>query len=108
SPIEIRLFSEDATALRRTAQQVATAIGKVDGVVDVFNGIVISGPAVTFRIDPQRAALFGLTASDVNEALTIALSGDVVSNVIEHGRAVAVRAWLAGSRPQLDDLRALT
>jgi multidrug efflux pump subunit AcrB len=44
----------------------------------------------------------------VNEALTIALSGDVVSNVIEHGRAVAVRTWLAGSRPQLDDLRALT
>jgi CzcA family heavy metal efflux pump len=108
SPVEIRLFSEDATALRRIAQQVAASIGKVDGVVDVFNGIVVSGPAVTFRIDPQRAALYGLTASDVNEALTIALSGDVVSNVIEHGRAVAVRAWLAGVRPQLDDLRALT
>ena len=30
---------------------------EVDGVVDVFNGIVVSGPAVTFRIDPQRAAI---------------------------------------------------
>jgi CzcA family heavy metal efflux pump len=108
APVEIRLFSEDATALRRAAQQVATSIGKINGVVDVFNGIVVSGPAVTFRVDPQRAALFGLTASDVNEALTIALNGDVVSNVIEHGRAVAVRAWLAGARPQLDDLRALS
>jgi multidrug efflux pump subunit AcrB len=106
-PIEIRIFSEDAPALRRAAQQVAATIAKVDGVVDVFNGIVISGPAVTFRIEPQRAALFGITAADVNEALTIALNGDVVSSVIEHGRAVAVRAWLAGPRPQLDDLRAL-
>jgi multidrug efflux pump subunit AcrB len=107
APVEIRLFSEDAAALRGAAKQVAAAIGKIDGVVDVFNGIVVSGPAVTFRIDPQRAALFGLTASDVNEALTIALNGDVVSSVIEHGRAVAVRAWLAGPRPRLDDLRAL-
>ena len=107
SPVEIRLFSEDAVALRRAAEQVAKAIGKVDGVVDVFNGIVVSGPAVTFRIDAQRAALFGLTAADVNEALTVALNGEVVSNVIEHGRTVGVRVWLAGAPRQLDDLRAL-
>jgi multidrug efflux pump subunit AcrB len=106
-PVEIRIFSEDAAALRRIAQQVADVIGKVDGVVDVFNGIVISGPAVTFRVDPQRAALFGLTANDINEALTVALSGDLVSNVIEHGRSVGVRVWLAGPPRQLDDLRAL-
>jgi CzcA family heavy metal efflux pump len=107
SPVEIRIFSEDAVALRRMAQQVADVIGKVDGVVDVFDGIVISGPAVTFRVDPQRAALFGLTANDVNEALTVALNGEVVSNVIEHGRSVGVRVWLAGPPRQLDDLRAL-
>jgi len=76
-------------------------------VVDVFNGVVVSGPAVTFRVDPQRAALFGLTANDVNEALTVALNGDVVSNVIEHGRSVGVRVWLTTPQLQLDQLRAL-
>jgi CzcA family heavy metal efflux pump len=106
-PIEIRVFSEDAAALNRTAQAIAASIGKVSGVVDVFNGIVISGPAVTFQIDPQRAALYGVTAADVNEAMTTALGGDVVSNVIEHGRATGVRVLLGGPRPQLDDLRAL-
>jgi len=106
-PIEIRVFSEDAAALHRAATEIATVIGKVDGVVDVFNGIVISGPAVTFQIDPQRAALYGVTAADVNEAMTTALGGDVVSNVIEHGRATGVRVLLGGPRPQLDDLRAL-
>jgi multidrug efflux pump subunit AcrB len=106
-PIEIRLFSEDTAALQRTAKEVATSIAKVSGVVDVFNGIVVSGPAVTFRIDPLRAATYGVTADDVNAAMTAALQGDVVSNVIEHGRAVGVRVWLAGARPQLDDLRAL-
>jgi CzcA family heavy metal efflux pump len=106
-PIEIRLFSEDATALHRAAEEVATSIGKVQGVVDVFNGIVVSGPAVTFVIDPQRAALYGVTAADVNAAMATALGGETVSNVIEHGRATGVRVMLGGPRPQLDDLRAL-
>ncbi len=106
-PIEIRVFSEDATALHRTAQAIAASIAKVSGVVDVFNGIVVSGPAVVFQIDPQRAALYGVSAADVNEAMTTALGGDVVSNVIEHGRATGVRVLMGGPRPQLEDLRAL-
>ncbi|HEX7677197.1 MAG TPA: efflux RND transporter permease subunit, partial [Thermoanaerobaculia bacterium] len=106
-PIEIRVFSEDAAALRRTAEAIAGSISKVSGVVDVFNGIVVSGPAVVFQIDPQRAALYGVTAADVNEAMTTALGGDVVSSVIEHGRAVGIRVLLGGPRPQLADLRAL-
>ena len=106
-PIEIRVFSEDSAALRRTAETIALSIGKVDGVVDVFDGIVVSGPAVIFQIDPQRAALYGVTVADVNEAMTTALGGDVVSNVIEHGRTVGVRVLMGGPRPQLDELRAL-
>jgi multidrug efflux pump subunit AcrB len=107
APVEIRLFSEDTASLQRAAKDVAASIAKVDGVVDVFNGIVVSGPAVTFVIDPQRAALHGVGAADVNGALAAALQGDAVSNVIEHGRNVAVRVMLAGPPANLDDLRAL-
>jgi len=106
-PIEIRVFSEDTAALHHTAQAIAASISKVDGVVDVFNGIVVSGPAVVFQIDPQRAAMYGVTAADVNESMTTALGGDVVSSMIEHGRATGVRVLLGGPRPQLDELRAL-
>ena len=106
-PVEIRVFSEDAAALHRAADEIAAVIRKVDGIVDVFNGIVVSGPAVTFQIDPQRAALYGVSAADVNESMTTALGGDVVSNVIEHGRAIGVRVLLGGPRPQLEDLRAV-
>src|SRR5207302_9773025 len=104
SPVEIRLFSEDAPALQRTARQVARSIAKVNGVVDVFNGIVVSGPAITFVMDPQRAALYGVGAADVNGAIAAALGSETASNVIEHGRKVAVRVMLGGARPQLDDL----
>jgi CzcA family heavy metal efflux pump len=106
-PIEIRIFSEDAAALHRAAKEIAASIGKVSGVVDIFDGIVVSGPAVTFQLDPQRAALYGVTTTDVSEAMTTALGGDVISSVIEHGRGTGVRVLLGGPRPQLAELRAL-
>ena len=108
SPVEIRLFSEDTTALQRTARQIAVSIAKVKGVVEIFNGIVVSGPAVTFRIDPQRAAMFGVTAADLNDTIEAALGGTVASSILEFARTVDVRVMLpADYRTSLDQLRSL-
>src|SRR5205085_1375776 len=108
SPVELRLFSEDAPALRRTAEQIAAAIAKVHGVVEIFNGIVISGPAVTFRVDPQVAATFGITAADISQTVEAALGGMVASSVLERSRAINVRILLPPSyRTSIDQLRSL-
>jgi multidrug efflux pump subunit AcrB len=108
SPIEIRLFSEDAKALQQTATAVEESIQKVPGVVDTFNGIVVSGPALTFKIDPQRAARFGVTATDVANTVTTAMSGDAASSILQQGRLITVRVMLpASSRQSLDTLRGL-
>ncbi|MEO6724232.1 MAG: efflux RND transporter permease subunit, partial [Blastocatellia bacterium] len=75
-PVEIRMFSEDATALHAKATEVAEAIEKVHGVVDTFNGVTVSGPAITFKVDPQRAARFGATANDIATTVTTAMTGE--------------------------------
>ncbi|PYQ47189.1 MAG: AcrB/AcrD/AcrF family protein [Acidobacteria bacterium] len=108
SPVEIRLYSEDTAALHRTARQIAASIGRVKGVVEIFNGIVIRGPAVTFRIDPQRAAIFGVTAADITSTIEAALGGTTASTIIERNRALNVRVLLPASyRTSLDRLRSL-
>jgi CzcA family heavy metal efflux pump len=108
APVELRLFSEDANLLHAKAQQVAASIGKVKGIVDVFNGVVVSGPAVTFRMDPQRAALYGVTPADVTQAINAVLGGVQSSNILERGHAVNIRVVMPlGAKPSLDDLRAL-
>lgn len=108
SPVEIRLFSEDTVALHRTAKEVAASISKVRGVVDVFDGIVVSGPAITFRIDPQRAAMYGVKGSDVTDTVTADLGGTVASSIVERGHAVDVRVLLpSDQQTSLDRLRAL-
>ena len=91
SPIEIRLFSEDKTALEQTANEVERSIQKVNGVVDTFNGVVVSGAAITFQIDAEAAARFGMSPADIISSVTTAMSGDVSSSISEKGRLIAVR-----------------
>ena len=107
-PIEVKLFSEDAAALQETADSVEAAIQKVPGVVDTLNGVVISGPAVTFNIDPARAAQFGVTANDIASTITIAMSGDAASQILQQDRLIKVRVIFPSDvRTSLDKVKAL-
>jgi CzcA family heavy metal efflux pump len=107
-PIEVKLFSEDAAALQETADAVEAAIQKVPGVVDTLNGVVISGPAVTFNIDPARAAQFGVTANDIASTVTIAMSGDAASSILQQDRLIKVRVIFPPDvRTSLDKVKAL-
>ena len=107
-PIEVKLFSEDAAALQEKADEVEAAIQKVDGVVDTLNGVVISGPAVTFNIDPARASQFGVTANDIASTITIAMSGDAASSILQQDRLIKVRVIFPPDvRTSLDKVKAL-
>ncbi|HEY8713851.1 MAG TPA: efflux RND transporter permease subunit, partial [Candidatus Acidoferrum sp.] len=77
-PVVIKLFSENAKLLEETAPKVADAIGKIKGVVDVLNGIenTISGPAVTYQVNPAVAARAGFTPEEVAIDASAILEGE--------------------------------
>ncbi|HKR22708.1 MAG TPA: efflux RND transporter permease subunit, partial [Pyrinomonadaceae bacterium] len=107
-PIEVKLFSEDANALQAKADEVESAIKKVPGVVDTLNGVVISGPAVTFNIDPARASQFGVTANDVAATIATAITGDAASSILQQDRLIKVRVIFPPDvRTALDKVKAL-
>jgi multidrug efflux pump subunit AcrB len=107
-PIEIKLFSEDTTALHQKAEEVAGVIEKIPGVVDVFNGVVVSGPAITFKVDPQRASQLGITASDIASTVTTAMTGDASSSILQQDRLISVRVVLPQTaKASLETLKAL-
>ena len=107
-PIEVKLFSEDAAALQAKADEVEAAIKKVAGVVDTKNGVVISGPAITFNIDPLRASQFGVTASDIAATITTAMSGDASSSILQQDRLIKVRVIFPPDvRKSIDNVKAL-
>ena len=107
-PIEIKLFSEDANALHQKADEVEAAIKKVSGVVDTKSGVIVSGPAIIFNIDPQRASRFGVTATDIANTVTTAMSGDAASSILQQDRLITVRVIFPPDvRTSLDKVRAL-
>ncbi len=107
-PIEIKIFSDDKKALEAKAVEVEDDIKKINGVVDTLSGVVVSGPAVTFKIDPQLAAKFGVNATDIATAVEASMNGTKVSNILERGRQVAVRVvFPKDSRSSLEMLRSL-
>ncbi len=102
-PIQIKLFSPDATLLNKIAPRVADEIGKVPGVVDIENGIdnTISGPATNFEVNPQVATRLGFTTQEVAEDATSIMDGVEVANpVISNGRPYAIRVRLGDETRQ--------
>lgn len=107
-PIQIKIFSSDETLLTQLGPRVGDAIGKIPGVVDVENGIdnTVSGPATEFKVDPQVAARFGFTPSEVSLDATAILDGVTTTNpIIANGRPYTIRVRLDNSRR--DSLRAI-
>jgi CzcA family heavy metal efflux pump len=93
-PVVIKLYSQDAQLLLKTAPQVAEAIGKLHGVVDVLDGIenTVSGPAVTFQIDPTTAARSGFTAEEVSMDAAALIEGEPAATpVVLNDRAYPIR-----------------
>lgn len=108
-PIQIKLFSQDPKQLEQWAPKVADAIGKIDGVVDILNGIdnTISGPAVTFQVDPSVAARAGFTAEEVALDASAILEGEPAATpVVLNDRAYTVRVrFPATNRATLQAMR---
>ena len=108
-PIQIKLFNEDAMLLADLGPRVASEIKKVEGVVDVENGVdnTISGPATSFQVDPQLAARLGFTPTEVAEDATSILDGVAVNDpLIANGRPYTIRVRLGPeTRQNLDAIR---
>ena len=93
-PVQIKLFSPNADELNKQAPQVAEAIAKVPGVVDILNGIdnTVSNPATIFQVNPTVAARAGFTPEEVAIDATAILEGEPAATpVITNDIAYTIR-----------------
>lgn len=93
-PVVIRLYAQDGKLLNDTGPRVADAISKVKGVVDILNGVedAISGPAVTFQINPSAASRAGFTPEEVAVDASAILEGEPAATpIILNDRSYAIR-----------------
>jgi multidrug efflux pump subunit AcrB len=104
-PIEIKLFSDDGKTLMKLGPEVAQAIEKVRGVVDVKNGIVFAGDSLDIQIDREKAALEGIEPAEITNILERYLTGIVNTEIQKAPKMVGVRVWIPkDKRSTIDNL----
>jgi CzcA family heavy metal efflux pump len=93
-PVDIKLFSEDDALLQKWAPMVGEKIAKVNGVVDVLNGIenTISGPGILYKVNPQITSQTGFTPEEVETDANAILDGEPAATpLVVKSRAYTIR-----------------
>jgi CzcA family heavy metal efflux pump len=106
--IVVRVYGPELEQLQEYGQAVRAAIANVDGVADLTVQAQVVVPKVEVRLDPDRAAVFGLTPGQVRTAAATLVQGTKVGEFYEDQRLFDVVVWGAPEvRRNLDAVRAL-
>jgi len=99
-PVEIKLFSDNTDEILKLAPQVADAISKVQGIVDVNDGVVEAGDALDIHVDIVKAGLLDLDPASITQQLDTYLQGTVAAEVQQGVKFVGIRVWTPPSLRQ--------
>jgi multidrug efflux pump subunit AcrB len=107
-PIEIKLYAKDTPTLIRQARKIASAIEKIDGVVEVKNGVVPAGDGIDLKVDEAKAGMEGVSADVVTKAVDAAINGTIATQLPRSNKLVDVRVRMPNATSlSLDDLAQL-
>ncbi len=107
-PVQLRIFGEDMQTLRQVAGQIKSRMRAIPGTIDVHDDWSDPIFQMTLKIDPDRAALSGLTNQDIATTVGTGLSGLSISQLRERDKLIGITLRLRPSeRSQLDDLYSL-
>ena len=90
TPIEVKIFGDDAQVLAELGDQVEEILGKIEGLVDLV-GVQKGNPEITWQIDPVAAGRLGLTVADVQQQISAAWLGEVATDYLALDRDIPVR-----------------
>jgi CzcA family heavy metal efflux pump len=106
--IVVRIFGPDLGVLRDKADEVADAIAKVDGTVDVSPDFAEELPHVEVELDLGAARRYGLKPGDVRRQSSTLLASEEVSDIFVGGKAYDVHVWsIPAARNSLTDVQEL-
>jgi Cu/Ag efflux pump CusA len=90
-PIVVKVFGTSEGPIQATARRVAAQLRTIPGVVDVFNGLVLSSPEEEITINQAAAARYGLDADAIRATLQTVIGGTVATHLSVGQRLVGVR-----------------
>ncbi|WP_293872184.1 efflux RND transporter permease subunit [Flavobacterium sp.] len=108
SPIEVKVYGNNQIELQKIAKDVTSIVKKVKGTADVFDGIVLAGPAINIVPNYAQLAQYGITPTDLQFQMQTALEGNVVGSLLENEKQTPIRLIYAnGQKRSLEDIKQL-
>lgn len=106
--VVVRIYGADLAVLRLQAEEVASQLARIPGVVDLRVEPQVLVPQVQVRIKPERAAMYGVTAGQIRRTASLLIAGLKVGEVFDRQQISDVVLWSAPSvRADLTALRRL-
>ena len=88
--VQINITGTDYGDISAASQQIIDAISDVEGVANLESNVAQVRPAVSIKVDPEKAALLGLSTRRVGLQLSQYMIGQTVTNVSIDGDIVDV------------------
>jgi len=90
-PIEIKIFGSDQKTLNDLAKKVSVEVEKIEGVEDVFDGVIIAGPSIEVVPDQEKLAQFKISPASFQFQLQTIVEGNIIGSILEKEQMTAIR-----------------
>ncbi len=81
--LSVKIFGDDLKTLEAKGDDVVNVMRKIPGVQDLGLFRLIGQPNLTFTVDRQAAARFGINVADIQDAIQTAVGGGAVSTILQ-------------------------
>ncbi len=81
--LAVKIYGDDLKLLEATGDKVIDVMSKVNGVADLGLFRVIGQPNLTYTVNREAAARFGINVADVQDAIQTAVGGNAVTQVLK-------------------------
>ena len=97
SDVAVKIYGDDLDVLMRLGEQVERVLSEVQGAADVRTEQLTGLPLLTVTPDRERLARYGLSVSDVQDVVRIALGGEQAGAIFEGDRRFSIIVRLEDS-----------
>jgi CzcA family heavy metal efflux pump len=105
-PIEIKIFGSDHQMLNDLARKVTGEVEKIEGVEDVFDGIIIAGPSIEVIPDQQKLAQFKISPASFQFQLQTMTEGNMIGSILEKEQMTVIRMiYPYSTKNSLDNIK---
>jgi len=81
--LSVKIYGDDFKVLEQKGNDVVSTMSKIPGIADLGLFRIIGQPNLTFTVNRQAAARWGINVADIQDAIQTAVGGTTLSEVLK-------------------------